>query len=307
MTSYANRSWVALGCCLGLLALPVGSQSKTRVFACEPVWAGLATAIAGPDVSVYSATSAKQDPHYVEARPSFLAQMRRADLVICTGAELENAWLPLLLRGSGNRKVQAGTDGLLYAADYVTLLGVPTVVDRSLGDIHPSGNPHFWTSFDDVVTVGRELARRLSRIDPDHAADYQRRAAAFEAQYQQHVAGEWRVLQKAIEGLRVVEYHNELLYLIEDLGLTRVAVIETKAGVPPTSRHLAALLRRIDENGADVIAYNTTGRSAARWLSKKSDIPAIELPINGPVDWKDPQALFTWYHSILLTLADIRQ
>src|SRR3954469_2670746 len=123
-----------------LLAFP--AHANLNVFACEPEWAALAREIGGDKVSVYSATTARQDPHHIEARPSLIARIRSADLVVCSGSQLEIGWLPLLLSQSGNGRIQAGTPGYLEAAPLVPRLEVPKSLDRSLGDVHPGGNPH---------------------------------------------------------------------------------------------------------------------------------------------------------------------
>src|SRR3954471_5690754 len=118
------------------------ASAALNVFACEPEWASLAQELGGDKVSVFSATTALQDPHRLEARPSLIARVRTADLLVCTGAELEVGWLPLLLTQSGNPRVQPGSSGYLEASQHVAKLEIPQIVDRSLGDIHPSGNPH---------------------------------------------------------------------------------------------------------------------------------------------------------------------
>src|SRR5882672_3336948 len=123
-----------------VVALP--AISALNVFACEPEWAGLAQELGGDKVSVFSATTAQQDPHRVEARPSLIARFRNADVLICSGSELEVGWLPLLFTQSGNDRIQPGSPGYIEASQYVVRLEVPKVIDRALGDIHPQGNPH---------------------------------------------------------------------------------------------------------------------------------------------------------------------
>src|SRR5436190_18317210 len=127
---------------LSSLVVAAPAVAALNVFACEPEWAALAQELGGDKASVYSATTALQDPHRIEARPSLIARIRSADLVICSGSELEVGWLPLLLTQSGNSRIQPGTPGYLEAAQFVARLEIPKVIDRSLGDIHPGGNPH---------------------------------------------------------------------------------------------------------------------------------------------------------------------
>src|SRR3954466_4402553 len=141
-----------------------GASAALNVFACEPEWASLAQELGGDKVSVTSATTAKQDPHRIEARPSLIARIRSADLLICSGSELEVGWLPLLLTQSGNDRIQQGSPGFIEASQYVVKLEIPKVVDRSLGDIHPAGNPHVHLDPRNIVKVGSVITERLVEI-----------------------------------------------------------------------------------------------------------------------------------------------
>src|SRR5215468_3258665 len=161
---------------LALATLAAPAHAALRVFACEPEWAALTQELGGSLVDVSSATNALQDPHQVQARPSLIARMRAADLVVCTGAELEIGWLPVLLQQSGNAKVQPGQPGNFAAADYVRKLEVPTQLDRAQGDVHASGNPHIQTDPRNIALVGSALATRLAQVDPAHATQYAQRA-----------------------------------------------------------------------------------------------------------------------------------
>ena len=154
-----------------LLAL-LGAQSALaaiNVLACEPEWGALAKELGGDKASVYVATNALQDPHHIEARPSLIARARNADLVVCTGAELEVGWLPLLQTQSGNPKIQTGQPGLFEAANYVVKLEVPRLVDRAQGDVHPGGNPHFHLSPYNIEKVATALGERMAQIDGGEA------------------------------------------------------------------------------------------------------------------------------------------
>src|SRR3954469_25908159 len=157
----------------------VSAHAALSVFATVPEWAALAEEIGGDRVKVYAATNALQDPHRVEARPSLIARARGADLVVATGAELEVGWLPLVLQQSGNAKVRPGTPGYFEAAAQVPLLGKPTRLDRSEGDVHPAGDPHVQTDPRNIARVAPALAARLGQLDPAHAARYQARLKDF--------------------------------------------------------------------------------------------------------------------------------
>jgi zinc/manganese transport system substrate-binding protein len=182
-------------------------HAALNVFACEPEWGALASEIGGDKVSVFTATTAKQDPHQVQARPALIAQLRSADLVICTGAELEIGWMPVLLRQASNGRVQPGSPGYFEAAQQVRLFDVPTRLDRAEGDIHPSGNPHIQTDPRNIATVTAALTRRMGELDQADAAAFAARAQNF--------AGRWtaamqRWTQRAapFRGTTVAAYHK---------------------------------------------------------------------------------------------------
>src|SRR5881392_2163294 len=167
-----------LGLCIAVLFRPVGAEAL-EVFACEPEWAALATELGGDKVQVFSATTARQDPHQIQARPALIARLRSADLVVCTGAELEIGWMPVLLRQAANGRVQPGTPGYLEAAQYVRLLEKPTRLDRAEGDIHPAGNPHIQADPRNIAAVAAALAPRMQQLDPANAAAIAARAQDF--------------------------------------------------------------------------------------------------------------------------------
>jgi zinc/manganese transport system substrate-binding protein len=173
---------------LALLSLP--ADAALRVFACEPEWAALAQELGGNLVDASSATTALQDPHQIQAKPSLIARVRNADLVVCTGAELEIGWLPPLLQQSGNAKVQPGQPGNFVAADLVRKLEVPGLVDRSQGDVHAAGNPHIQTDPRNIAAVATGLGARLQQLDPANAAQYAKRQADFAQRWQQAM-GRW--------------------------------------------------------------------------------------------------------------------
>src|SRR5258708_12093773 len=162
-------------------ALPAAALN---VFACEPEWSALAQELGGDKVSVYSATTALQDAHRIEARPSLIARIRSTDLLICSGSELEVGWIPILLTQSGNPRVQLGNPGYFEASQYVVKLEIPKVIDRALGDLHPGGNPHIHTDPRNIARVAQALEERLAQIDPANAESYRSRAKSFLGRWQ---------------------------------------------------------------------------------------------------------------------------
>jgi zinc/manganese transport system substrate-binding protein len=261
---------------LAIAALP--AAAALNVFACEPEWGALAQELGGDKVSVYSATTALQDPHRIEARPSLIARIRSADLLICSGAELEIGWLPLLLTQSGNSKIQLGTPGYLEASQYVTRLEIPKVLDRALGDIHPGGNPHIHTDPRNISKVAPVLEERLAQLDPANAGTYHSRAKAFLDRWQAAVA-RWEKEAAPLKGVPVVVHHKAFSYFINWTAMREVASLEPKPGIPPTPSHLAELLDQMKTQPAKVIIYSSyNSPQAAQFLSERSKIPSVMLP-----------------------------
>jgi len=261
-----------------LVALPTLAHAALNVFACEPEWGALTREIGGDTVKVYTATTAMQDPHRIEARPSLIAQMRRANLVICTGAELEVGWLPLLQRESGNAGIQPGRPGYFEAARYVAMLDKPARIDRSQGDVHSAGNPHIQTDPRNIARVGAALAQRLAEIDPDNAAAYQARWKAFSARWDAAIA-RWQAQAASLKDMPVVVQHKSFTYLLNWLGLREVATLEPKPGIEPSVGYLAEVAARLKTTPAKAVLRATyQNPRASEWLAERVDIPAIALP-----------------------------
>jgi zinc/manganese transport system substrate-binding protein len=272
------RSILKFLCASGLAIAALPAAAALNVFACEPEWSALAQELGGDKVSAYSATTALQDPHRIEARPSLIARIRSADLLICSGSELEIGWLPLLLTQSGNGKIQLGTPGYLEASQYVTKLEIPKVLDRALGDIHPGGNPHIHTDPRNIAKVAAALEERLAQLDPANAGTYHSRAKAFADRWQAAIA-RWEKEAAPLKGVPVVVHHKAFSYFINWTGMREVASLEPKPGIPPTPSHLAELLDQMKSQPAKVIVYSSyNSPQAAQFLSERSKIPTVMLP-----------------------------
>jgi len=274
--NFSRPLFAAAALALATLAAP--AHAALRVFACEPEWAALTQELGGSLVEVSSATNALQDPHQIQARPSLIARMRAADLVVCTGAELEIGWLPVLLQQSGNAKVQPGQPGNFAAADFVRKLEVPTSVDRSQGDVHAAGNPHIQTDPRNIAVVAQQLATRLQQVDGAHAAQYAQQAAAFQQKWQQAMA-RWNTEAAPLRGLPVVSQHKAFAYLYDWLGLKEIAVLEPKPGVEPSAAHLQSVLATLKATPARMVVYSAyLDPKPSEWLSGNAGIPAVKLP-----------------------------
>jgi zinc/manganese transport system substrate-binding protein len=277
---------------LAVAALP--AHAALKVLATTAEWGALTTELAGDKVNVYTATSAFQDVHRIDAKPSLVARARSADLVVATGAELEIGWLPVLLQESGNGRIQPGSPGYFEADSVLRLLEVPSSVDRSMGDIHPLGNPHAHLDPHNIAAVAAALTARLAQLDGANAAFYQSRGADFQAKWKDAIA-RWETQAAPLKDVGVVVIHRDQVYLCHWLGLKELAAIEPKPGVPPSAGYLAQLVTKLTATPPKMIlrnAYNDP--KAADWLSERVHAPVVLLPysVGGTPAAKDLYGLF---------------
>jgi zinc/manganese transport system substrate-binding protein len=269
------------------------AQAKLKVFACEPEWGSLLTELAGDKVDVDVGTTALQDVHVIEAKPSLIAKVRAADLVVCTGAQLEIGWLPQLIRQSGNAKVASGA-GSFMAAAQVKTLEKPTALDRANGDVHPDGNPHIQMDPRRVLIVARQLDARLAQLDPANASVYQQHLADFEQRWLAAMV-KWKAEAAPLKGRKVVVHHISWAYLWDWLGLQEIGALEPKPGVPPTAAHLSELVATTkNSNTLAIVRAAYQDPKPADWLSERTGVPAVTLPftVGGDAQSKDLFGLF---------------
>jgi zinc/manganese transport system substrate-binding protein len=261
-----------------MLAAALPATAQLNVFACEPEWAALMTEVGGERVNTYSATTAHQDPHRIEARPSLIAKVRRADLLVCSGAELEVGWLPMLQRQASNKQVLSDQPGYFEAASVVKRLEIPQELDRAMGDVHASGNPHVHLDPQRLLQIAGALSKRLSELDPQGADYYQKRLADFTSRWQQAIS-RWEAQAAPLKGARVVVHHKDWVYLFDWLGIDIAGALEPKPGLPTTAGHLASLKRELEQNPARMIVHTAyQSDRAAKRLSQMSGLPVVELP-----------------------------
>ncbi len=278
-----------------LILLACGpAQAAVKILATTSDWGALATELGGDHVSVYVATSALQDVHRVDAKPSLVARARTADLVIATGAELEIGWLPVLVQESGNPRIQPGAKGYFEAAAQLSLLEVPTRLDRSMGDIHPQGNPHLQLDPHNIAAVAKALTSRLAALDAGNAEYYQKRGSDFDTRWTQAMA-RWETRAAPLKGVPVVVMHRDQVYLCYWLGLREIAAIEPKPGVPPSAGYLGQLVSKLSASPPKLILLNAyNDAKAANWLSERVHVPVAILPfsVGGTPEAKDLFGLF---------------
>ncbi|MDO9052989.1 MAG: zinc ABC transporter substrate-binding protein [Gallionella sp.] len=261
---------------LTLLFFSTASHAALNVFACEPEWAALTRLLAGDKASLYTATSALQDPHRVEARPSLIARARRADLLICTGAGLETAWLPVIVRESGNAAIRPGSNGYFEAARYVQMLEIPTRLDRSDGDVHAAGNPHIQTDARNFLPVADALSQRLILLDPANTGYYRQQLATFNQQWRDAIA-KWEKQAAPLKGISIVAQHRGFPYLNNWLGLKQVAELEARPGMEPSAAHLSRVLNELQQAKMVLRAAYQDERPSA-WIAERARINAVVLP-----------------------------
>jgi zinc/manganese transport system substrate-binding protein len=283
------------------VAFATPAHADLKVFACEPEWGALVKELGGDKVDIYVATTGKQDPHQIQARPSLIAKARDADMTVCSGSELEVGWLPMVARQSANGKIQPGSPGAFEAASYVHMLEVPTRLDRAEGDIHPGGNPHIQTDPRNIATVTPPLVQRMGELDPANAAYYNARYTDF-AQRWNAAFARWQNEAAPLRGVSVAVQHKNWAYLFDWLGIDEVAALEPKPGIPPSSGYLAEVLDTLQHRPVKMViraAYEDSRPSD--FISEKAKIPEVELPftIGGDDQAKD---LFGLYEDTLQRL-----
>ncbi|MDO9012061.1 MAG: zinc ABC transporter substrate-binding protein [Gallionella sp.] len=277
---------------LTLLFISTASHAALNVFACEPEWAALTQLLAGDKASLYTATGALQDPHRVEARPSLIARARRANLLVCTGAGLETAWLPVIVRESGNAAIRPGNSGYFEAARFVQMLEIPARLDRSDGDVHAAGNPHIQTDARNFLPVADALSKRLILLDPANTGYYQQQLTTFNQQWRTAIA-RWEKQAAPLKGVSIIAQHRGFPYLNNWLGLKQVAELEAKPGMEPSVAHLSQVLNELQQTRMVLRAAYQDERPSA-WIAERAHISAVVLPytVGGTAQASDLYALF---------------
>jgi len=249
-----------------------------NIFTCEPEWQSLVKEIAQDKADIYSATNAKQDVHYIQAKPSLIAKIRQADMVVCSGADLEIGWLPLILKKAGSAKIQEGGENLIYAANYVQTIEKPVRIDRADGDVHPNGNPHLHLNPYNVLKVAKVVSDKLMEIDSENASFYQKNYTDFSAKMNSQIK-KWEQKAQSLKGINAITNHKNMSYLFDWLKIKTAGTLEPKPGIPATSKHLSELVEIVKNNHVAFIAYAPfESAKPAEWLSDNSGVKAIILP-----------------------------
>ncbi len=243
----------ALALLCAVCAPPVDAESKLNIMTATTDLAALAQEIGGDKVNVESVARGYQDPHFVEAKPSFLLKLRHADLLVVVGLELEIGWLPPLISQSTNPKIQVGSPGYFDASRFAKILEIPTgVVTRAEGDVHPLGNPHYWLDPENGLRIAKGIQNKLSEMRPNDAAYFAQQYDAFEQRIKQ-ANGKWMAQMKPYTGRKVVTYHRSWPNFAEHFGLNVVGYVEPRPGIPPSPQHTVELIGLMKRDGVKLI------------------------------------------------------
>jgi zinc/manganese transport system substrate-binding protein len=271
-----NLLWRSLACALVISSLSWGRPP--HVVAAYPYIGDLVERIGGGDVRVFVLARGDYNPHVIIPRPSFIAQIRRADLLVISGAQLEIGWMPPLLRQANNPAVQPGEPGFLDLSQFVTLIDVPSSVSREHGDIHPDGNPHYYLDPEYIPRLAKAIQEKLSQLDSQNSSAYEGRYREFLDLWNQRLIT-WGEKMKALRNVRVVEYHKNYDYFLRRYGLQIAGTVEPLPGIPPTSKHMEHLESLLSTNSARFIlqdVYNPA--DAATHLADKLGMKVVVMP-----------------------------
>jgi zinc/manganese transport system substrate-binding protein len=265
---------------LSLLVVGAGrAEAKVHVVTTIETFADLARRVGGDRVEVKALSHGYMDPHFVEPKPSLVIDLNRADLLVHVGLELEIGWLPPLVLGSRNDKLGIGQPGNLDASTQIPVLDVPmTKVDRSMGDIHPQGNPHYWVAPDNALIVAREIATRLEQIDGAGAATYRANLKRFEDEVAKRRV-EWEKRAAPVRGTKIVTYHKSWSYVSKWLGMQEVGYVEPKPGIPAPPSHIASLIAFMRREGVKVILMESFyPRNTVDLVAQKAGARTLVMP-----------------------------
>ncbi len=274
MTGFMRKSILSF---LTALALTTTVQAKLNVVATTPDLGAIARAIGGDHVALTVLAQPTEDPHFVDAKPSFIVKLNRADVLIEGGAELETGWLPALLDQSRNPRIAAGAPGRVAAAQGVQLLEVPSTLDRSRGDIHAAGNPHYLMDPDNAKVVAKHIAETFSSLDEKSAVAYRANLDQFVAAIDARLH-EWEKQLAPFKGQQLVAYHNSWLYFGGRFGLKIDLFLEPKPGVPPTPTHLAEVILKMKTDKVHVILVDPyLNRHTAETVAGKTGATVVDV------------------------------
>ena len=296
-----KRIFISIFLFLNVISPLYAESSKLKVLTTTEDLKSIAEYIGGDRVTVNSLARGYQDPHYLEAKPSFMMKAKNADLFIRIGLELEIGYEELIIDGSRNQKIRIGQPGHLDASEGVSLLEVPTTtkVDRSMGDVHPMGNPHYWLDPENVKIVARNIANRLSELSPDNSRYFQGNLAAFDKKMDEKMV-EWDGKMKPFKNSKIAIYHRSWPYFADRFGLVVACELEPKPGIPPSPKHLKEVIDIMKRDKIKVILMEVFyDEKPAQFVAGQTGTKVIIVPnsVGGSKEVKD-------YFSLIDTIID---
>jgi ABC-type Zn uptake system ZnuABC Zn-binding protein ZnuA len=292
-----GRRLLALALVLGLGAAPAAAADKLKVVTTTMDLAALATEVGGDRVDVLAIAKGYQDPHFVEAKPSFLLNLRRADLLVVVGLQLEIGWLPPLITQCGNPRIQPAAPGYLDVSQFAEVLEIPTAqVTRAMGDVHPMGNPHFWLEPQNGLRIAQGIAQKLAQMSPGNAAYFQQRLESFRKRLAE-AEQRWDAQMKPYRGQKVVTYHQSWPNFVKRFGLQVVDYVEPRPGIPPSPAHVVELIALMKRDKVKVIMVEPyfdlkTPQSVARETG--AQVVVLMPSVGGDKDTGDYFKLFDY-------------
>ena len=301
-----------LAAALVAVGLPSGSighapfAAKISVVATTPDLGAIAKAIGGDNIDVKTLAKPTEDPHFVDAKPSHIVTLNRADVLIEGGAELEIGWLPPLLESARNDKIASGAPGLIMASTGIRMLEVPATLDRSRGDVHALGNPHFLVAPQNAKIIAGEIADHFSQIDPKDAATYKANLAAFNSKVDAKLV-EWQKQLAPYKGAKLVTYHNDFVYFAERFGFQVVETLEPKPGIAPSAAHLAKVIATMKSAPSHVILVQPyQNRKTAETVARQTDATVVDVS-QQPGAIKNTTTFFDLMDTLVNTMASALQ
>jgi zinc/manganese transport system substrate-binding protein len=295
---------MAMAFSIGLPSAPVIAPpaAKIAVVATTPDLGAIAKEIGADMIEVKTLAKPTEDPHFVDAKPSLVVTLNRADLLIEGGAELEVGWLPPLLETARNDKIAAGAPGLVIASQGIRMLEVPATLDRSRGDVHAQGNPHFLLDPGNVKLVAAQIADHLGKIDPQRAIAYKENLATFNNRVDVKSA-DWAKTLAPFKGAKVVTYHNDFIYFANRYGFQVVETLEPKPGIAPSAAHIAKVIQTMKSTGARIVLVQPyQNRKTAETVARQADATVIDYS-QQPGALKNTATYFDLMDNMVKTIA----
>lgn len=286
---------------LFVVLLALNAHAKLNVVATTWDLGAIAQEIGGDKIELLTLAKPTEDPHFVDAKPSYIVKLNRADALIDGGAELELGWLPPLLDGARNSKLESGKPGHLSASDGISLLEVPSTLDRSKGDVHAAGNPHYMSDPLNGKIVAQHIARALCELDPKSCDYFKANLQSFETRLDAKLS-EWQKLLGPYQGKEVVSYHNYWIYFARRFGLKMDLYLEPKPGIPPTPAHLAEVIGKMKADDIKVIVVQPyQNRKTAETVAQHTGAVVVNFP-SFPGSSKETETYIGWIDYLVKSL-----